>query len=52
MPIAVAAVAGPTDEASDLLESRPTLVFEAADNLRRVRGLSISDRFAKGGAGK
>jgi hypothetical protein len=29
IPIAVAAIAGPTDEASDLLESRPALVFEA-----------------------
>jgi hypothetical protein len=52
IPIAVAAIAGPTDEASDLLESRPALVFEAARNVRRVRRLSISDRFAKRGAGK
>jgi len=52
IPIAVAAIAGSTDEAGDLLESRPGLVFEAASILRRVRRPSISDRFTKEGAGK
>jgi hypothetical protein len=53
IPIAVAAVAGPTDAASGLLRKfRPGLVFEAAGNLRRVRRLRKNDRFSTGGAGK
>jgi hypothetical protein len=51
IPIADAAIAQPTDAASDLREFRPA-VFEAAGDVRRVRRLVIRDQFGKRGAGK
>jgi hypothetical protein len=52
IPIADAAIAQPTDAASDLRELRPALVLEAAGDLRCVRRLVTRDQFGKRGAGK